>query len=36
VLPSISGYGFFGATPIRAMNESIASSLQALDLTRAR
>jgi outer membrane protein len=29
VLPSVSGYGFFGATPIRAANQSIASSYAA-------
>lgn len=33
VLPSVSGYGFFGATPIRAMNQSIASSYAAVGVS---
>jgi outer membrane protein len=33
VLPSVSGYGFFGATPIRAVNQSIASSYAAVGVS---
>jgi outer membrane protein len=32
-LPTVTGYGFFGATPIHAMNQSIASSYAAAGVT---
>jgi len=33
VLPNVSGYGFFGATPFRAVNQSIASSYAAVGVS---